>query len=48
VPIDGSPGGAVALGTAVGLAQATGAALKLVDVEVPMPLYVYAGYEYGA
>jgi nucleotide-binding universal stress UspA family protein len=37
----------VALGTAVGLAQATGAALKLVDVAVPMPLYVYAGYEYG-
>jgi nucleotide-binding universal stress UspA family protein len=27
VPIDGSPGGAVALGTAIGLAQATGAAL---------------------
>ena len=47
VPMDGSPGGAVALGTAVGLAQATGAALKLVDVAVPISLGVYAAYEYG-
>jgi nucleotide-binding universal stress UspA family protein len=47
VPIDGSPGGAVALGIAVGLARATAASLELLDVAVPIPLYVYAGYEYG-
>ena len=47
VPIDGSPGGAVALGTAVGLARATGAALELLEVAVPIPLYAYVGYEYG-
>jgi nucleotide-binding universal stress UspA family protein len=47
VPIDGSPGGAVALGIAVGLARATEASLELLDVAVPIPLYVYAGYEYG-
>jgi nucleotide-binding universal stress UspA family protein len=46
VPIDGSPGGAVALGIAVGLARATGASLELLDVAVPIPNYVY-GYEYG-
>jgi nucleotide-binding universal stress UspA family protein len=30
VPVDGSPGGAVALGAAVQLARATGAAIKLI------------------
>jgi nucleotide-binding universal stress UspA family protein len=47
VPVDGSPGGAVALGAAVGLAQATGAALKLLEVAVPIPLSVYTGYGFG-
>jgi nucleotide-binding universal stress UspA family protein len=37
----------VALGIAVGLARATGASLELLDLAVPIPLYVYAGYEYG-
>ncbi len=48
VPIDGSPGGAVALGTAVGLARTTGASLELLEVAVPIPMYAYAGYEYGS
>jgi len=47
VPIDGSPGGEVALGTGVGLAQATGASIKLVRVVVPMPLEAYAEFDYG-
>jgi nucleotide-binding universal stress UspA family protein len=47
VPIDGSPGGAVALGTALELARATGASLQLLEVAVPTPLYGYAAYEYG-
>jgi nucleotide-binding universal stress UspA family protein len=47
VPIDGSPGGAVALGTAVGLTRATGASLELLQVAVPIPLHVYAAYVYG-
>src|SRR6185295_7114178 len=41
VPVDGSPGGAVALGTAYDLAQATGAGLRLLEVAVPIPPYVY-------
>jgi nucleotide-binding universal stress UspA family protein len=47
VPIDGSPGGAVALGTAVGLVKATGATMKLLEVAVQIPTYVYAGETYG-
>jgi nucleotide-binding universal stress UspA family protein len=47
VPIDGSPGGAVALGTAVGLVKASGATMKLLQVAVPIPTYVYAGDVYG-
>jgi nucleotide-binding universal stress UspA family protein len=47
VPIDGSPGGAVALGTAVGIAQRTGASMKLLEVAVPIPTFVYAGDAYG-
>jgi nucleotide-binding universal stress UspA family protein len=42
VPVDGSPGGAVALGAALALARATGAALHVLEVVVPVPLY--AGY----
>ena len=37
VPVDGSPGAALALGAAIGLAQATGASLRLVQVVVPIP-----------
>jgi nucleotide-binding universal stress UspA family protein len=47
VPIDGSPGGAVALGTAVGIAQRTGASIKLLEVAVLIPTWVYAGDAYG-
>src|SRR5262249_40894264 len=42
VPVDGSPGGSVALGAALALASATGAAIHLLDVVVPVPLF--AGY----
>jgi nucleotide-binding universal stress UspA family protein len=38
VPVDGTPGGAVALGTAAELARATGAAVDVVEVVVPVPL----------
>src|SRR5690349_1079564 len=41
VPLDGSPGGAIALGLALGLARATGAALVLVQVVVRLPPYPY-------
>jgi nucleotide-binding universal stress UspA family protein len=47
VPIDGSPGGAVALGIATGLAKATGATMRLLEVAVQIPTYVYAGEIYG-
>jgi nucleotide-binding universal stress UspA family protein len=36
VPLDGSPGGAIALGIALGLARATGAGLVLLQVVVPL------------
>ncbi|HLZ28110.1 MAG TPA: universal stress protein [Chloroflexota bacterium] len=48
VPVDGSPGGAVALGTAVGLSQASGASIKLLRVAVPIPEHVYTDYDYAA
>jgi nucleotide-binding universal stress UspA family protein len=47
VPIDGSPGGAVALGTAIGLSKSTGAALHLVQIVVPIPTYLYASFPIG-
>jgi len=47
VPIDGSAGGAVALGTAVELARTSGATMSLLQVAVPIPMYVYAGGLYG-
>src|SRR4051794_15160076 len=47
VPIDGSPGGAVALGTAVGIAQRVSASIKLLEVAVLVPTWVYAGDAYG-
>lgn len=43
VPVDGSPGGAVALGAALALAQPTGAVLHLLQVVIPIANYVYAG-----
>jgi nucleotide-binding universal stress UspA family protein len=44
VPFDGSPGGAVALGMAVQLARATGAAIRLFEVAIPIPAYMYGAY----
>ena len=41
VPVDGTPGGAVALGAALGLARHTGAELLLLEVVVAIPAYVY-------
>jgi nucleotide-binding universal stress UspA family protein len=40
VPVDGSPGGALALGAARELAIATDARLRLLEVVVPTPMYV--------
>jgi nucleotide-binding universal stress UspA family protein len=42
VPVDGSPGGSIALGVAVALARSTGAKIALLDVVVPVPASVYA------
>jgi nucleotide-binding universal stress UspA family protein len=47
VPVDGSPGGSIALGTAVGLATATGAALELVEVVVPITQYMQGDFGWG-
>jgi nucleotide-binding universal stress UspA family protein len=48
VPVDGSPGGAVALRTAGEVAQATGASINVVQVVVPIPMHVYAApYDYA-
>jgi nucleotide-binding universal stress UspA family protein len=47
VPIDGSPGGTLALGATVQLAKATGAQIQLVQVSVPASTWVYAGDAYG-
>ena len=46
VPVDGTAGGVLGLGTAVGLAQATGARLVLLDAVPPMPTWMY-GSEVG-
>jgi nucleotide-binding universal stress UspA family protein len=43
VPLDGSPGGVVALGAALRLARASRAAVHLVQVVVPVPNYLYGG-----
>ena len=43
VPVDGSPGGTLALGTAVQLSQTTGASMQLLEVSVPTPTWIYAG-----
>ena len=47
VPVDGSPGGALALGAAVGLAEASGASLRLLEVVVPIPTYIYGAYAFN-
>ncbi|HEY1296949.1 MAG TPA: universal stress protein [Chloroflexota bacterium] len=47
VPVDGSPGGTLALGTAVALARATGASITLVQVSVPIAMQTMVAYEYG-
>jgi nucleotide-binding universal stress UspA family protein len=47
VPVDGTAGGALALGAAVGLAHATRARLVLVDVVPPTPLWMYGSVAYG-
>jgi nucleotide-binding universal stress UspA family protein len=48
VPVDGSPGGAVALRTAAEVARATGASIKVVQVVVPIPIQTYAApYDYA-
>jgi nucleotide-binding universal stress UspA family protein len=36
VPVDGSPGGALALASGVGLAKVTGAQIRLIEIVVPM------------
>jgi nucleotide-binding universal stress UspA family protein len=46
VPVDGTAGGVLGLGTAVGLAQAAGARLVLLDGVPPMPTWMY-GSEVG-
>ena len=44
VPVDGSPGAAVALSSAVYLARRTGAAIHLLDIAMPISLEAWAGY----
>jgi nucleotide-binding universal stress UspA family protein len=41
VPVDGTPGGAVALATAAPLARAAGAKLLLGRATTPLPLWIY-------
>src|SRR5438552_4132076 len=47
VPVDGTAGGALALGAAVALAHATEARLVLVDVVPPTPPWMYGGVGYA-
>lgn len=47
VPVDGSPGGAFALGAAVALARSSQASIKLVQVAVPLVLQTMGTYEYS-
>ncbi len=45
VPVDGSPGSALALAAASGLARSTGARITLLQVVVPIPVFLYgAGF----
>jgi nucleotide-binding universal stress UspA family protein len=45
VPVDGSPGGALALSSGLGLAKATGAQIRLMEVVVPMAFQTLAPNE---
>jgi nucleotide-binding universal stress UspA family protein len=45
IPVDGSPGGAIALATAAGLARVTGASMHLLEDVVPVYLQPWAEYE---
>jgi len=47
VPVDGAPGAAIALSAATGLARTSGARMVLLDVAMPVPLWVFAS-EQGA
>jgi nucleotide-binding universal stress UspA family protein len=48
VPIDGSPGGALALRTAADIAKTTGASIDVLQVVVPVPMLAYlAPYDYS-
>jgi nucleotide-binding universal stress UspA family protein len=47
VPVDGSPGGELALSAAMGLARTTGATLWLVEVTVPVALRTMVTADYG-
>ncbi len=42
VAVDGTPGGALALGVSIVLARATGARIVLLEVAVPIPLWMYS------
>ncbi len=42
VAVDGTPGGALALASAIALARATGARIVLLQVAVPIPLWMYS------
>jgi nucleotide-binding universal stress UspA family protein len=48
VPVDGSPGGAVALESAEGFARTTGASIKLVQVCVPIAMQTAVTYDGGS
>jgi nucleotide-binding universal stress UspA family protein len=43
VPVDGTPGGAIALGAALGLARAANARIVLLEVVIPTLAYGYGG-----
>jgi nucleotide-binding universal stress UspA family protein len=45
VALDGTPGGALALGSAVGLAGAAHAEVMLVQVVPPLPIWMYGGLD---
>jgi nucleotide-binding universal stress UspA family protein len=48
VPVDGTPGGALALAAATGLARATSARIVLLQVAVPVPMWLFASEFSGA
>jgi nucleotide-binding universal stress UspA family protein len=48
VPVDGSPGGALALQTAAEIGKTTGASIDILQVVVPVPMLAYlAPYDYS-